>query len=82
MAAVAEQPLPEHSGRAAGRKRARSARPGLEVLEGRDVPAGLYVDNLGDFTITTDQGAAGSITAITSPGPPAPAAPTAGRSAA
>src|SRR5262245_63920353 len=32
---------------------------GLEVLEGREVPAVLFVDNAADFTVTTDQGALG-----------------------
>ena len=48
-------------GRATGRQWARSALHGLEVLDGRVVPAVVVVDNPGDYTITNDQGAIGTL---------------------
>src|SRR5688572_1007565 len=41
------------------RRPARKRALRFEPLEDRSVPASLYVDNPGDFTITFDQGAAG-----------------------
>jgi hypothetical protein len=46
-------------GRAAVRQRARSARPRVEFLEGREVPAVIFVGNPSDYTITKDQNVLG-----------------------
>jgi hypothetical protein len=46
-------------GRAAVRQRVSPARPRLESLEGREVPAVMFVDNPGGYKLTNDQGVPG-----------------------